>query len=516
MKKVLLIGPNTLVPITDMRWCTAPLGVHHIASYLNSHGHKAEVWDCNLNGEPFADAIKRERWDFVGFSVLEATVETDLARIHEAKRLSPNSLLVAGGTGASLNYQTLFEKSPLDLVVFAEGEIPILELCEGKPWQDIDGIVFRRYARQMTKDEYWNIRKCLDMKAMRAREYWAKTAALYESPDWNEVNTFRIYTMSHCPMGCNFCTLTRLRRYSCGKDMPVVALEVGQVTELTKRVMAEYPECRQIFIVDDDAFLMPNRTIELCRAIIAEKIAGGLPKDLKFICLTNINRLNEGNLPLIAEAGFRVISIGVESTSQKVLDSYNKRQTVHQIWETTKLILRYGIRPYYTLILFSPSGEIDDLQIDLAGFRKLADMGAGLSIEPFLIPLRGTEFFERGYRQRIRECKIAGTNLSIHKGFAWLPQDAKAYEVFEVFESVYPRYRKYVFGTTPNIHHEKNFQSKIILDSLEYVLRARFGLNVIDARLADSDLAKMECAVARYGDMDVDVVGNVIEKGAGM
>lgn len=515
MKKVLLTGPNTSKAITDLRFVTAPLGVHYVATYLNAHGHKAEIYDCNIalnNGKSFADIVKGDDWDMIGFSCLEATIEYDIARIHEVKRLKPNILLVAGGTGASLNYQTLFEKSPLDIVILAEGEVPMLEICNDVYLQEIDGIVFRKYAKVLNQEKWEDIRKDLNVETMIADKYWKRTASLYETPDLNEVNTFRIFTQNYCNMNCAFCTLTNQRKYSCGKTSPVLSLAPPHVISLIRKIAGAYPDVRRIFIVDDDTFLLPKRTIELCNEIISAKERGDIPDYLGFICLTNINRLNEENLPLIAKAGFKILSIGVESTSQRVLDSYNKKQTVEQIFRTTELILKHGIKPYYTLIMFSPYGTVEDLITDLHGFRRIANMGAGLSLEQYLIPLHGTRFWEKGIRQRIRECKIEGTNLSIYKGFAWLPEDPQAMEIFEVFEKIYPKFRKWRIDTDKVSHHEKNWQAHTILDCLEFVLAGKFNIAVKNPRFSFTDLLNINTALSNYKDMDIDVIGNLIEK----
>jgi len=512
-KRVLLTGPFTRESIAGMRWVTPPLGVHHIASYLNSRGHDTHVYDCNMPGIcPFEETVKTG-WDIIGFSILEATVEYDLAKIHEAKRLHPDALLVAGGTGASLNYQTLFEKSLLDIVILGEGEIPMLELCNGKPLDEIDGIIFRRHAKPMTKELWQEIRTGLDIKAMQVDKYWRQTAGLYDNPDFNEINTFRIFTTNFCPMGCHFCTLTKLRQYACGKNTPVIALPIPQVMEMIKKIRAEYPQCKQIFIVDDDAFLLPNRTVELCESIINLKNENYLPQDLRFICLTNINRLNEENLPLIADAGFRVLSIGVESTSQHVLDSYNKKQTVEQIFRVTEMILRHGIRPYYTAIFWHPFARVEDLLIDLSGFRKLADMGAGLSLEQRLIPLHGTKFWEDGMPCKSTRIKIGGTDDEIVKPIAWLPVDPEVLKLFKIFEEIYPKFRKWRMDTEEKERHlEKNWQSKTILDCAEFVLRERYNIRVKEPVLLSSDIVKIELALAQYGDMRIDTTGNIIEE----
>lgn len=511
MMKVLLLGPSTKEAITNTRWVTAPLGVHYIASFLNANGHDAEVFDINISSCSLENMILKNDWDIIAFSSQESTLEYDLANIHLAKKLRPNSILVAGGTGATLNYLLYFNKSPLDIVVQAEGEFPMLHLCtmlEQKGWDNaplhtIKGLIIRSRAEILTPEKYWEIRKYLDVKAMKAQQYWDKTALLYDNPDYNEINTFRLYTTSYCPMNCAFCALTRLRKYSTGQNVPVLSLSVEQIVFLIKKVLNEYKNCNQIFFVDDDFFIQRKRGIDFCNEIIRLKSIGEIPEYLRFICLTNINRIDENNIDLIAKAGFRVLSVGVESLSQHVLDSLDKKQTVEKIWDVTKLILSRGVKPYYTLILFAPDSKVEDLVVDLKGFRKLGEMGVGLSIEPVFIPLQGTRFSEEGSLERKRKVLIEGTNEFIYKGFAWVPKKMDTYTIFEHFEKIYPKYRKYCFSNNFVKHKEKNFQAYIILDVLEFVLMES---RVIKKKV--NNVYNVLDELNKMNDIVVDVAGN--------
>ena len=518
MIKVLLLGPSTKEAITNTRWVTAPLGVHYVASFLNTNGHYAEVFDININSCSLENMILNNDWGIIAFSSQESTEEYDLANIYLAKRLSPKSILVAGGTGATLNYSLYFNKSPLDIVVQAEGEFPMLHLCnmlEQKGWDNaplhtIKGLIIRSRAEILTPEKYWEIRKCLDVKAMKAQQYWGKTALLYNFPDYNEINTFRLYTANYCPMNCAFCTLTRLRKYSTGQNVPVLSLSVEQIVFLIKKVLDEYKNCRQIFFVDDDFFIQRKRGIDFCNEIIRLKSIGEIPEYLRFICLTNINRIDENNIDLIAKAGFRVLSIGVESLSQHVLDSLDKKQTVEKIWKTTELILSRGIKPYYTLLCFTSFCTFDDLLIDIIGFKKLGDIGVGLSIEPYLIPLQGTRLSEEHVSERVRKVQIEGTNEYIYKGFAWLPQDEEVRKIFNEFEIIYPKYRKMMLELNKNKHSEKNWQAYVLLDALVITIRKMYG-NIVE--LEDYGMSDWEDILNQLDKMDkcnIDIVGSIV------
>lgn len=552
-KKVLLLAPNTKESIFDSRWVTAHLGVHRLRGYLASHGHECEVFDCNIpidwelyreSGQTvekeitFEEILKKKKWDIIGFSVLDATIEYDLAKIHQASRISPESLLIAGGSQATLNYQTLFDKSPLRLVFFIEAEMSLLRLCNDELWQNIPGLVFRNYAKALTGSDYWEINRFLPVESMYQRKYWKKTASLYDKPDFYDINTFRLFTMNYCPVNCSFCTLTALHSHATGqRATAVVGSDAAQVVWQCERVMLHEPDTKQIFFCDDDFFLVPKRTLDVCRAFIQAKSDEGLvvskhligeaehtsketrvlrlPKELRFICLSNINRLDETTVPLAAQAGFRVLSCGVESTSLHTLQSINKPQTPEKIEHVTRLVLKHGIRPYYTLLLFTAYCNVQDMLIDLRGFRRLGSLGVGLSIEPYLFPLHGTVFHDLDVPQRFKVIQIEGTDRTVKKGTAWLPMDPVVGEIFRTWEFVYPRFKAIREREARVKHKEKNFQAYTILDCLEFVLKFFHGLDVAGCypKYTEKQMQDLWQEILKETPKDTDSVGQIIELG---
>lgn len=505
-KKVLLCAPFTAGDLFVGRWVTPHYGLWRLSSFINANGHYCKIYDCNdPKKEKFEDILKEELWDIIGFSILTATEEYDIEKMFIAKEECSNALILSGGSGAALKYQFILDNTPAEIVLLAEGEYSLLDICNGKSYQDIQGIVFKKKAKIFTNEDYWEITKQLDIKNMEVNRFWDKTASLYETPDYNEINTFRLFTSNYCFRGCKFCTLTLWRKYASGKNCPLVGLTSQQIIEMIKKVLKEYPECRQIFFTDDDFFLMAKRSIQFCKDVINLKKKKELPDYLKFICLTNINAINKDNIQLIAEAGFRVLSVGVESVSQNKLNGMNKKQTVEKIWGVTKLILQNDIKPYYTLIIWTPETTIEDLIIDLEGFRRLSRLGVGLSVEPYLIPLPGTPYWEEQTPMDVR--KVKSGDIDIIKGYAWIPKGKKELEIFRTFVSIYAKYRKCMFDTDIVKHKEKNWQANVILDALELTLKNfgyLSGMNDYNKNLWDK-----LCSMPEY---DVDIVGDIKEK----
>jgi radical SAM superfamily enzyme YgiQ (UPF0313 family) len=584
-KRVLMVGPNTKESIFDSRWVTAHQGSHWWASRLNHHGHHAATYDMNLQpGEdsdfpdqphvaleqlfkkgmpgyllpptdpsvaediskrwvPYTDLLKLftderksiddpdiiwQPWDIIGFSILDATIEYDISKIIAARNLCTGALLVGGGSQATLNYQTLFDKSPLDMVILGQDPFALLNVANEKQISlfnpsEATGIVLRRHAKPVTTEEWTEWIYELDFQAMHQDLYWKKTACLYDNPQFQDINTFRLFMHNFCPVNCAYCTLTGLQRAATGKPTKAVGLGGNDTVEIIKRVIANYPKTHQIFFCDDDFLLTPQWERGFTEAVIAAKEAGEIPKDLGFICLTNINRLDDASIERCARAGFRVLSIGVESVSQWKLNSMNKPQTPERIWKVTEAILRHGIKPYYTLLIHTPYERPEDMVVDINGFRRMAKMGVGLSIEPYLMPLHGTIFYEADVPQRYKVIPIEGSRETIKKGTAWMPVREDAKQIFLLFEKYFPRFKKWKYDQDKGTgHKEKNYYSHVIMDCQEFILKEFFpdvlhdlemrGISLEENHIHEDETEAILKVLDKMGDYDVDSVGSVIKR----
>lgn len=478
-------------------------------------------------------AIVWKPWDIIGFSILDATIEYDIAKIIKARELTPVTLLVGGGSQATLNYQTLFDKSPLDMVVLGQDPFAMLRIANEETFnlfkpKSATGIVMRNHAKPVTTEEWTDWAFELDFQAMHQDLYWKKTACLYDNPQFQDINTFRLFMHNFCPVNCAYCTLTGLQRAATGKPTKAVGLGGNDTVKIIKRVLEKYPQTHQIFFCDDDFLLTPQWEEGFTNAVIDAKAAGELPQSLGFICLTNINRLDEAGIDRCARAGFRVLSIGVESVSQWKLNSMNKPQTPERIWKVTKQILDAGIKPYYTLLINTPYERPDDMVVDINGFRKMSEMGVGLSIEPYLMPLHGTIFYEADVPTRYKIIPIEGSRETIKKGTAWMPARQDSYAIFEAFEKYFPRFKKMRYEADGNTRHkEKNYYSHVILDAQELILKALFpgileelnsrGIFIEKPTFTDTEqVATIFADLDKMSDFDVDSVGAVIKRKAGV
>lgn len=462
-KKVLLVGPyrNTV----ESRFTSMPLGIARLGSYLNSHGHTAHLYDININKVPLENFIKDNYYDIIGFSPLHCSLEHDLGAIHLARKICPNTLIGVGGVEATLNYKQILDNAPIDFVVLAEGEDTMLDLCNGKPIQEIDGIIWRKYAKPITRERLWSYNKDMDYGAMKFDGYWNQTMKLYDNPDEEEIKTARIFTMSHCPMNCTFCSVKQYHKSACGKTVKSVKLNADQMIHCIRNLLKTYPDLKTVFFVEDEFCIDKKRVFEFCEK--AKEF------NLTYICLARIDSMDEDIVKAMAGVGFRVISFGIESLSQRACDSLNKKQDCSVINKNVDLLIKYKIKPYSTFMLFQPDTKMKDLLIDYHGLNKLCnEKGMGLSIEPYIMPLHGSDLYERTTQSfQYMMYKVPGTNIEIKKPVAAYPKDPTVKKIMLEFEERFYKYREEKAKEAG--HKEKTWQAKCILDVVGQILKEK-------------------------------------------
>jgi hypothetical protein len=134
----------------------------------------------------------------------------------------------------------------------------------------------------------------------------------------------------------------------------------------------------------------------------------------------------------MTRAGVRILNMGVESGSQRLLELVNKRITVDQVLEANRRLLRHGIAPSYTFMMGLPEETPDELAQTIRLALKLVDEhpGAkwGFSIYR---PYPGTELYgllltKYGFKPPERLEDWGRFSLrKVPVGAAWVPPETK-------------------------------------------------------------------------------------------
>jgi anaerobic magnesium-protoporphyrin IX monomethyl ester cyclase len=114
---------------------------------------------------------------------------------------------------------------------------------------------------------------------------------------------------------------------------------------------------------------------------------------IPFKSLNRVDLLLRGKtIPALARAGAKIVWVGAESGSQKILDAMQKGTQVTQIYEATRQLHAHGVKVAFFLQFGYPGETREDIELTLKMVRDLMPDDIGISVS---YPLPGTPFFER-------------------------------------------------------------------------------------------------------------------------
>ncbi len=137
-----------------------------------------------------------------------------------------------------------------------------------------------------------------------------------------------IQTSRGCPFECTFC----VRTY--GKKVIYRSVEniIAEIEEAVKKY-----GIKSIRFMDDTFTLDKNHSIELCTRILKRKLK------FSWSCLSRVDMLDKEMILLMQKAGCKRIYLGIETSSQRILDFLKKGYEVSLIREQIKIIKKSGI-----------------------------------------------------------------------------------------------------------------------------------------------------------------------------
>ncbi|MDO8489569.1 MAG: radical SAM protein [Candidatus Omnitrophota bacterium] len=351
--KILLISP----PITRIRFNLSgiyplpPLGLAYIASVLERQGFQVNILDMqalNMKTEDLPKYLKNNVYHIYGlscgvFNLAEGVKIADLL-----KRISPDSKIVLGGHCNSFPPETIFELGKtFDILVRGEGEGAMLNLCEQARergqlcnLEEIAGISYKHNGKVIST----TLPPYMDLDTLPFPDRHLLPNKKYRMhPPFNLYPPLTLMETSRgCVYDCSFCCLSGSIR----------SRSIYSVVEEIKEVVEEF-KIREIHFVDPTFTINPDRIMKLCEQILEEGI------NLAWSCKTRVDLVSSQLLKKMAKAGCYMISYGVESGSQEILNRLDKKINTGDIKNAFDITRSAKIRTIAYLLIGSP-GENDN------------------------------------------------------------------------------------------------------------------------------------------------------------
>ncbi len=351
--KILLVSPpGEFKPVL-------PLGLASIAAYLKDKNKDVEItiidaWAENLEFKELENRVSQTQADIIGVYMVSPFYDKGKSTIEVCRKALPNSLIIAGGPHPSaLPAETLKDIPQLDICAIGEGEITMHELVGSAPLSTIDGIVYRE-GQEIKTNKLREFIKNLDELPLPARELFPISKYKTHPPYGRKNPYFSIITSRGCPYQCAFCSKD-VFKYNYRAFSP------KRVCDELEELISKYG-AREVHFYDDDFTLDMQRAEEICDEILKRGIK------ILWSCTTRVDLVNENLLRKMKQAGCWLISYGVESGNQKILDAINKGFTVEQTISAFKITKKVGLLTLGFFMVGLPSETKKTIQntLDLA------------------------------------------------------------------------------------------------------------------------------------------------------
>ncbi len=355
-KKILLIYPPSPVmnredrcqqPTKDLLVIPPlpPTDLMYLASIAEQQGLEAMIRDYSLGGD-FEEDLKEFKPDYLLLNVATPTLQSDLDCLKIAKKICPKIITIAkGAVFLTFNSEILLKNKALTYIISGEAEETLKELLSGDvEINDILGL----WHRDGLVAKFNGVRpfiQNLDELPFPARHLIDNN--IYRRPDNNNVQAV-IKVSRGCPHHCFFCLAT-----------PTSGSKVRMRSP--ENIIAEIRECItkyniKNFIFWSDIFNQDREwTMNLCKKII--------DSGLKFTWSANTraDTADERMAKYMHKAGCRLVSIGVESGSQYILDKIGKGTTINEIRDTVKAFKKAKIKVYNYFVIGLPWDDEDTI-----------------------------------------------------------------------------------------------------------------------------------------------------------
>ena len=314
-----------------------PSDLMYLAAVAEKVGLEAVIRDYSQGGDYIED-LKDFHPDYLLINVATPTLEYDLHALKVAKEILPNVITIAKGAAFLTLAKDVMEKHhELDIVIFGEAEETLREILEEKPKNEILGIYYREDLLINFTGERPFIEN-LDEIPFPARHLVDNT--IYRRPDNNKVQAV-IKVSRGCPFHCFFCLAT-----------PVSGAKVRRRS--VENIIAEIKECVKKYNITNflfwsDIFNIDKEwTLNLCNAIIESGLK------ITWSANTRADTADFEMAQMMYKSGCRLVSIGVESGSQYMLEKMGKKITLDDVRRTVKTFKKAKIRIYNYFVIGLP------------------------------------------------------------------------------------------------------------------------------------------------------------------
>lgn len=338
-----------------------PLPLGFIGTYIKNNSQcEVEIIDPIPQRLNINQVLKKvEVADYVALTSYTYTRFQCFDFARRLKEVNPNCKLIVGGPHANVLDEKIIQYYPfVDAVCRGEGENTILEIINGNPLKDVQGITWMndgKIVRNPDRPFIENIDN-LYCDFSLLPDFNKYLSDIQVPKEIRSLKTAYLVFSRGCPFNCAFCGSARWK--SVYRAMTAEKI-VEQIEHLVNVHQIEYIKFH------DDLFFSINKKeiLKFCELLKEKKI------DIKFSIASRVDTISIETFKLLKEVGCAAVCMGIESGSDQVLQRLNKRTSIDKILKAIDILNKLDYWKIGFFMVGLPGEKEEDYQKTL----KLAE-----------------------------------------------------------------------------------------------------------------------------------------------
>lgn len=389
-----------------------PIGLSYVAGYLNLKNIEYDLLECEANkitNEELKRIVEKGNYDIAGLTATTSSFEAAKLCAQTIRKTGKNIKIVLGGVHASSLPKETIACDEFDVIVKGEGEITFYELIGRMRFSEdlagLLGVCYKKENGEVVENGNRPLVQDIDTLPFPARNKLPNHKYL-GAPSFPKVgNIATIVTTRGCPFPCTFCSAHAVW------DKKIRMRSKQNVIDEIREVWEKYG-VRVVMFKDDTFTLKKLRVYEICA-----DIRKYFP-DLLWNCSSRVDTVDYDLLKAMKESGCRLIEFGVESGSERILNTIKKEINLELAEKAIQNCKKLGIQTNVYFMIGNPGETMEDIEKTIEFAKRTDPDSAQFAITT---PFPGSQLYEQ-FKDEIG--KVEDWNAFIHSNLS-RPSDIK-------------------------------------------------------------------------------------------
>jgi anaerobic magnesium-protoporphyrin IX monomethyl ester cyclase len=423
MKRVVLFCPSPKFGGSVQPRIEAPLGLLTIATPLDLAGYDVKIIDQRID-EGWRDSLVSEINKgpiCVGITSMTGPQINFGLEASRLVRQHGSIPVVWGGIHPTLLPEQTLENENIDIVVQGEGEETFFELVQAleksRSLSEVKGIWYKENGKIINTEP----RPLVDLNKQPPVSYHLVDVEKYLVGVFG-TGHLGLETSRGCPFRCTYCYNTKVYKSTWR------GLTVDETIRRIKILVNDYG-IKGVLFSDDNFFGNKERGLSLLKRIKEENLGILCSKIDAHISV--LSKLTDSELRLLRESGCRMLMIGVESGSPRILKMLRKELRISDIVRFNKRLLGFDIMPLYFFMMGFPTETFEELSQTISLYLRLTrEENQGVSHMNIYTPFPGTELFDISVKNGLKvpeklEDWVPFNYRTVNRNTPWLSKRMK-------------------------------------------------------------------------------------------